>query len=76
MSRRKITEEPVKITPPIRQARFYCTPGLEPVGYKCNGIAIMREPKETLEELRSKCRNSVQWTTPDTVHCFIPLQNK
>lgn len=77
MARKKIIEEIVKISVPKRQARFYVSGGdFNPIGYKCSGIAIMRNKGESTEELRTRCRDSVSWPTTDTVHCFIPLQKK
>lgn len=73
MARRKIKDEPVKIVIPKKQARFYGTPGIEPIGYKCDGIAIMRNRGESTEELRARCRNAVEWTDTSTQHSFIPL---
>ena len=76
--RKKYQEEPLETKAPIRQARFYVADGdFNPSGYRCgNGIEIMRDKNDSTENLRTKCRDSVLWDTPDTVHCFIPLQNK
>jgi hypothetical protein len=73
--RKKAIEEPAKIEP-IRQARFYGTPGLEPIGYVCNGLAIKRDRNETVEELRTRCRDSVAWPDTYTQHVFIPIQKQ
>ena len=77
MARRKIKEELVKIIEPKRQARFYVHDrNFNPAGYVCDGVEFMRNKGESDEELRKRCRDSVPWPTVDTVHCFIPLQNK
>jgi hypothetical protein len=70
--RKKVIEEAVKIEP-IRQARFYGTPGIEPVGYRCDGLEIKRKRGESTEELRTRCRDSVDWPDAGTQHVFIPL---
>ena len=71
--RKKYQDDPIKITPTIKQARFYCTPGLEPVGYRCEGIEIMRDKNDSTEELRAKCRDSFPWPDANTVHVFTPI---
>ena len=72
--RRKIKEEPLETKAPIRQARFYVADGdFNPSGYSCNGIEIMRQRGETNEELRARCRNTVNWPDSQTQHTFIPL---
>ena len=73
--RKKVIEEAVKVEP-VKQARFYGRPGLEPVGYRCGGIKIDRKRGETTEELRSRCRDSVEWPDAGTVHIFTPLQKQ
>jgi hypothetical protein len=70
--RKKVIEEAVKIEP-IRQARFYGTPGIEPVGYRCGDIEIRRKRGETTEELRERSKNAVDWPDAGTQHVFIPL---
>jgi hypothetical protein len=70
--RKKVIEEAVKIEP-IRQARFYGTHGLEPVGYRCGDIEIRRKRNETTEELRERSKNAVEWPDSGTQHVFIPL---
>jgi hypothetical protein len=72
--RKKVNEpEAVKIAP-VRHARFYSRPGLEPVAYLCDGvIRIDRKRNESLEELRSRCRSEVTWPDANTVHIFTPF---
>jgi len=72
--RKKVNEpEAVKIAP-VRQARFYGTPGHEPVGYMCGDIEIKRKRGETTEELRTRSKDAVEWPDADTVHVFIPIR--
>ena len=72
--RKKAAEpEPVK-KEPIRHARFYGTPGIMPMGYRCGDIEIKRKRGETSEELRARCRDSVEWLDADTLHIFIPIR--
>jgi hypothetical protein len=67
--------EPEAVKPePKRQARFFGTPGLEPIGYKCGDVEIMRKRGETLEELRTRSRDLVEWPDSNTVRVFMPLQ--
>jgi hypothetical protein len=71
--RRKIIEEIAKIRAPLKQARFYCRPGREVTGYFCDGVArIDRKQNETLEELRTRSKNAVEWKD-DTTHIFTPF---
>jgi hypothetical protein len=72
MKKKVIEPEAVKIEP-VKQARFYGTPGLEPIGYRCGSIEIVRKRGETLEELRTRSRDSVDWPDANTVHIFTPL---
>jgi hypothetical protein len=72
--RKKANEPEAAKIVPVRQARFYGTPGLEPVGYKCGDIEIKRKRGETTEELRARCRDSVEWPDSNTLHVFIPLR--
>ena len=77
MARKKITEEPVKIVIPKRQARFYVHDlDFNPAAYVCDGVSIMRQRGESDEELRANCRASVSWPDANTQHSFIPIQSK
>jgi hypothetical protein len=71
MKRKAIEPEAIKM--PVKQARFFGTPGLEPVGYRCSDIKIMRKWGESTEELRTRSRNSVEWCDANTQHVFTPL---
>lgn len=73
--KKKVIEEAAKIEP-IKQARFYGTPGLEPVGYRCGDIKIMRKTGETIEELRKRSKDAVEWPDANTQHVFTPIQKQ
>ena len=75
MRKKVIEPEAVKIEP-VKQAKFYGTPGIEPVGYMCGDHKIMRKSGETTEELRTRCRDSVDWPDAGTQHVFIPIQKQ
>jgi len=49
--RKKVIEPEAIKSEPVKQARFYGTPGLEPVGYRYGDIEIRRKSGETTEEL-------------------------
>jgi hypothetical protein len=73
--RKKIVEVE-RVIKPIKHARFHVQGGnYNPIGYRCNGIDIMRKRGESTEELRSRCRDSVDWPTADTLHVFIPIRS-
>jgi len=74
--RKKVIEPEAIKSEPVKQARFYGTPGLEPVGYRYGDIEIRRKSGETTEELRTRCRDSVNWPDAGTQHVFIPLQKQ
>ena len=71
--RKKVIEVEKIVKPPVRQARFYGTPGREPIGYRCGDISISRKRNESLEELRNRSRNAVEWPDANTVHIFTPF---
>jgi hypothetical protein len=64
--RKKVIEEAVKIEP-IRQARFYGTPGIEPVGYTVAAIlklcvSVANPPKNYAPEA------VIRWTGRTPAH--------
>jgi len=72
--RKKIVEETAKIRAPVKHARFIVRGGdYNPIGYRCNGLEIMRTHGESTEELRTRSKNAVEWPSIETVHTFIPL---
>ena len=72
---RKKVIEVEKIIKPIKHARFHVQGGdYNPMGYRCNGLEIKRKRAETTEELRARCRDSVEWPDADTPHVFIPIR--
>ena len=71
---RKKVIEVENIIKPIKNARFHVQGGdYTTIGYRCGDIEIMRKRGETTEELRARCRDSVEWPDTDTLHVFIPL---
>jgi len=46
---------------PIRIARFIVAPGVEPDGYKCGGVEIVRELGESSESFRKRFHEAVSW---------------
>ncbi|MFZ2170944.1 MAG: hypothetical protein WAW61_15065 [Methylococcaceae bacterium] len=60
---------------PLRISYFSVEPGhLNPPGYTCDGITIMRETGETTDALQKRCTAAVDW--PDVAgfhHVFYPL---
>lgn len=58
----------------IQIARFIVTPGnLRPIGYRCDGVEIMRCHDESIEMFEQRCFDAVTW--PDG-HCrlmFFPI---
>lgn len=60
-----------EIVAPIRVSRFIVLPNLDdPSGYMAdNGAVIMRNPDETMAELKARCNESVVWI-PGERHLF------
>ena len=67
-------EKSMLINPePIRIARFIVVPGIEPDGYTCNGIEIVRELGESSESLLKRCVEAVSWPdAPSSRLVFYP----
>ena len=58
---------------PVRIARFIIRPGVEPDGYTCNGIEIVREFGESIEALQKRSSESVSWPDgPSSRLVFYP----
>lgn len=59
---------------PYRIGRFIVNPGLiEPKGYTCEGITIMRDPGESNEALTARCFESVDWPEHNHRMIFKPI---
>jgi len=52
-----------------RLAIFFEAPGIEPTGYTCNGLKIIREPGESIEAFNKRAIEAVSW--PDDWVCHI-----
>jgi hypothetical protein len=50
---------------PKRLTVFLTAPNFEPTRCNCNGVEIMREPGESIEEFQERCSETVSW--PDGV---------
>ena len=47
---------------PLRIAHFIVTPGnLKPIGYRCDGIEIMRCHDDSEESFTQRCFDAVTW---------------
>ena len=64
---------PEVIREPFLRSRWYVRPGVQPAGYQCGNLKIMRRRGETVEELRQRCRAAVIWPDVDAVMVFVPL---
>ena len=52
---------------PLRIGNFIVgTSAIEPVGYSCSGVQIIRLPDESIEDLQKRCFGAVVW--PDCNH--------
>ncbi|MGZ8910683.1 MAG: hypothetical protein ACXW09_11915 [Methylococcaceae bacterium] len=54
-------------------AIFVVIPGVEPKGYICEGITVLREPEESVESLQQRARQAVLWpqeTCRKIFHCL------
>lgn len=58
----------------INIAIFTAAPGVEPVGYGCGDIQIIRKPSESDEDLQSRCIDSVTWPEGNSVLIFDLLE--
>ena len=61
-------------TEPLRIARFIVDPGdLDPIGYVCDGIEIVRRLGESSESLRNRCCEAASWPDEPSRLIFYPL---
>jgi hypothetical protein len=56
-------------TEPVRISIFIVAPGVDPIGYVCGDVKIIREPGESIEALHKRCSDSVAW--PDCNYRYI-----
>jgi hypothetical protein len=54
---------------PTQLAIFFEAPGIEPTGYNCDGVEIIREPGESIEAFKKRAIEAVAW--PDAWVCHI-----
>jgi len=55
-------------------AVFIVTPGINSRGYVCEGVTILREPDETIEDLQKRAKQSVAWSTETSQKIFTDLE--
>ncbi len=68
----KLEQSSLSKQEPWKIGRFIVDPGhLEPKGYTCEGITIMRNPGESIEDLRARCFDAVDW--PEHRLIFEPI---
>ena len=59
----------------FRIARFIVAPGnIDPIGYQCGDIKIMRGLGETPNALQKRCFDSVTWPDGNCRNIFEPLE--
>lgn len=52
---------------------FFVVPDIEPIGYVCGSIQIMRMPGESVDELQTRCTTAVTWPDGNSILLFDPL---
>lgn len=58
----------------MRISHFIVVPGqLDPPGYICDGITILRQPGESTEDLQKRCSASVEWPAGNSRQIFHPI---
>ena len=73
----KLESSMITETEPLRIARFIVDPGdLDPIGYRCGELEIIREPDESTAELIKRCGELVEWQDDNCHHIFYPLEQK
>ena len=62
-------------TDTIQIVHFIVEPGdLDPIGYVCDGIEIVRRLGESSESLRKRCCEAVSWPDEPSKPIFYPLR--
>jgi hypothetical protein len=58
----------------IHVMRFIVDCGsIEPIGYRCGEVEIIRQPEESVEELKSRCDEVAVWPAGTSSHVFFPI---
>ena len=58
----------------IHIARIIVDPGgIEPIGYRCGEVEVIRQPDEADAELIKRCRAAVVWPSGNSCHSFHPI---
>lgn len=70
----KLEASKVVDSQPAQLAIFFEAPGIEPIGYTCDGIEIIRELSESIETLQKRCSEALSWPNESfSRHHFIPF---
>jgi hypothetical protein len=59
-------------TEPVRIAYFVVAPRLEPTGYVCGDVRVIRKWGESVADLQKRCKEAVNWSEGNTLHVFEP----
>jgi len=66
----KLESSMISEVKPLRIARFIVDVGIEPKGYICDGVEIIREPDESIEALHKRCSDAATWLDGNSRHIF------
>jgi hypothetical protein len=70
----KLESAMIPETEPLRIAHFIVDPGeLDPIGYRCGELEIIRNHGESTEALRKRCSDGVVWLDGTCHRIFYPL---
>jgi hypothetical protein len=59
---------------PIHIMLTYVAPGsIEPIGYRCGEVEVIRWPDESEEDFKTRCHDSVVWPSGNSCHSFDPM---
>lgn len=67
----KLEASKVVDSEPTQLAIFFEAPDIEPIGYTCDGVEIIRDLEESIEALQKRCSEAVSWpNAPYSFHFF------
>jgi hypothetical protein len=52
----------------------FVAPQVEPLGYVCDGITIIREPGESVEDLQQRAQHAITWPPGTSCKFFYSLE--
>jgi hypothetical protein len=70
----KLESAILAVTEPIQISIFLVAPGTEPKGYICDGVEVIQEPGESIEDLQKRCVDAVTWPDGNYRHVFYLLE--